>query len=159
MSKELTPLEALKQMSAYHLEMGVAVKDLPNYEIIEKELILSNALENKINRQIEMKQYRHEASNSYHIDALLTYELKERWDDMELEALTQLLLNLSGISKKLKALELIKEKRVNVRAFLKCCHTEDGLTIYNSQCNDEKERESKELTQEEYDLLKEVLIN
>ena len=38
MSKELTALEALKQMSAYHLEMGVAIKDLPNYEIIETAL-------------------------------------------------------------------------------------------------------------------------
>ena len=61
------------------------------------------------------------------------------------------------IAKELKALEIIKEKRVNVRAFLKCCHIEDGLTIYNNQCDDKQEKESKELTKEEYDLLKEVL--
>lgn len=65
---------------------------------------------------------------------------------------------LDIIEKDLKALEIIKEKRINVRAFLKCCHREDGLTIYNNQCDDRQEKESKELTQEEYDLLKEVLL-
>lgn len=150
-------LEALKQMSAYHLEMGTAVKDLPNYEIIEKELILSNALKNKIDRKVETTEYQHAASNSYRIATLLTYELKEQWDDKELEALTQFLLNLSGISKKLKALEIIRNKRVNVRAFLKCYHTEEGLTIYNNECDDKQEKESKELTREEYKLLREEL--
>ena len=56
-----------------------------------------------------------------------------------------------------KALEIIKEKKVNVRAFLKCCHREDGLLIYNNQCDNKSVMESKELTQEEFDLLKEVL--
>ena len=35
MSKEL---DALKQMSYYHLEMGNCIRDLPNYAIIEKSL-------------------------------------------------------------------------------------------------------------------------
>lgn len=61
-------------------------------------------------------------------------------------------LEMGIIRRELKALEIIKEKGVNVRAFLKCCHRADGLLIYNSQCV-----ESQELTQEEYDLLKEVL--
>jgi len=49
--------------------------------------------------------------------------------------------------KKLKALEIIKEKRVNVR-FLISCKT---LKEYNDVISDH-------LTQEEYDLLKEVLL-
>lgn len=66
--------------------------------------------------------------------------------------------DVNNVAKRLKALEIIKNKRVNVRAFLKCCQMEDGLTIYNNQCDDKQEKESKELTQEEYDLLKEVLL-
>lgn len=61
------------------------------------------------------------------------------------------------IEKELKVLEIIKKKRVNVRAFLKCCHREDGLLIYNNQCDNKSVAESKELTQEEFDLLKERL--
>ena len=62
------------------------------------------------------------------------------------------------IEDQLKALKIIKSKKVNVRAFLKCCHRVDGLLIYNNQCYNENEKESKELTQEEYELLKEVLL-
>ena len=60
-------------------------------------------------------------------------------------------------NKQAEILRIIKEKKVNVRAFLKCCNSEDGLSIYNNQCDDKQEKESKELTQEEFDLLKEVL--
>ena len=65
--------------------------------------------------------------------------------------------NVEELDNRIKALEIIKEKRVNVRAFLKCCHREDGLTIYNNECDDKQEKESKELTQEEYKFLKEIL--
>ena len=51
------------------------------------------------------------------------------------------------IKKELKALEIIKEKRVNVR-FLISCKT---LKEYNDVISDH-------LTKEEYDLLKEVLL-
>ena len=64
------------------------------------------------------------------------------------------------IEKSLKALEIIKDKKVNVRAFLKSCFYKDidtQLNVYNSQCNDKEMMESKELTKEEYELLKEVL--
>ena len=57
-----------------------------------------------------------------------------------------------------RALEIIKNKKVNVRALLKSTYSFlDGLSIYNSQCYNRQEMESKELTQEEYELLKEVL--
>lgn len=61
------------------------------------------------------------------------------------------------LKKHLEALKIIKRKRVNVRAFLKCCHREDGLLIYNNQCDNDSAAESKELTPEEFDLLREVL--
>ena len=52
--------------------------------------------------------------------------------------------------KELKALEIIKEKKVNVGDFVRCKSIED----YNEYCCYGKE---ETLTQEEYDLLKEVL--
>ena len=65
---------------------------------------------------------------------------------------------LDIIETALKALEIIKNKKVNVRALCKSVYSPiDNLLVYNNQCWNEKEMESKELTQEEYDLLKEVL--
>ena len=77
---------------------------------------------------------------------------------------TEIKTNLSNeyriIEKSLKALEIIKNKKVNVRAFLKSCSYKDidtQLKVYNAQCCDWQEMESKELTQKEYELLKEML--
>ena len=55
---------------------------------------------------------------------------------------------LNIIEKELKALEIIKEKEVNVFIFL---HSGD-LETYNDMVED-----NRKLTQEEFDLLKEVL--
>ena len=61
--------------------------------------------------------------------------------------------------KKLKALEIIKEKRVDVDCLMDCfqydgfIHT-NGLIEYNHSTT----KTQKELDQEEYDLLKEVLL-
>lgn len=57
----------------------------------------------------------------------------------------------NGTKKKLKALEIIKEKQVNVGDFIRCKSIED----YNDYCC---YNEKEQLTQEEYDLLKEVLL-
>jgi hypothetical protein len=56
--------------------------------------------------------------------------------------------------KSLKALEIIKEKKVNIFTFYKCCSWHNASNYNDSvgcpvNC---------ELTQEEYDLLKEVLL-
>ena len=56
--------------------------------------------------------------------------------------------DLELIEKELKALEIIKEKEVNVFIFL---HSGD-LETYNNMVED-----NRKLTQEEFDLLKEVL--
>ena len=142
-------LEALKRI----WEM-VGTKE--DYAIIEKELILLNALRIKLNRKIETKEYKHEESNSYRIATLLTYELKEQWDDIELQALKQFLLNLSGISKELKALEIIKEKRVDTLLLFRCFQLDDlyghsHFETYNQELH------TQNMTQKEYDLLKEWL--
>jgi len=60
---------------------------------------------------------------------------------------------LNENERKLKALEIIKEKRVDVCLLISCIYDFD-LDYYNScMCNKERC-----LTQEEYDLLKEVLL-
>lgn len=61
-----------------------------------------------------------------------------------------LLIQLEKYDKIIKAFEIIKEKRVNV-----WCISRVGLERYNNEFMCQKERE---LTQEEYDLLKEVLL-
>lgn len=61
-------------------------------------------------------------------------------------------LDLIVIEKELKALEIIKEKELNiffVKRFVKRYNRKD----FNYQC-----RYEQQLTQEEYDLLKEVLL-
>ena len=55
------------------------------------------------------------------------------------------------IEKELKALEVIKNKKVNVFLLINC----DSLEEYNSQTYVYPQRQ---LTQEEYNLLKEVLL-
>ena len=52
------------------------------------------------------------------------------------------------MSKELKALEIIKEKRVDVWLLFEC----DSLNEYNHNTS------SYDLTKKEYDLLKEVLV-
>ena len=66
--------------------------------------------------------------------------------------------DVNKLVKKLKALEIIKEKKVDLTNLLFIYEHEPqyGLKVYNNSVN--KYRGEKELTQEEYDLLKEVLL-
>ena len=58
------------------------------------------------------------------------------------------------IEKELKALEIIKEKKVNVDYLDECIRTEVyPLSTYNDMVED-----NRKLSQEEYDLLKKVLL-
>ena len=59
---------------------------------------------------------------------------------------------LDIIEKELKALEIIKKKRVDIKDLINEFDWSDGLTSYNERTN------HIPLTQEEYDLLKEVLL-
>ena len=97
------------------------------------------------------------------IDALVdTYETRITVDDYLLTGIKYYIeggtFTLADLSRRIKALEIIKKKKVNVRALLKSFYSpKDGLSVYNSQCCDWQEMESKELTREEYEFLKEVL--
>jgi hypothetical protein len=102
-------------------------------------------------KEHEQLKIDYEELNDIH-DELVKYKNKERDD----------------VVKKLKALEIIKEKRVNVYQML--CIFKEGLTYedYEKLWNIDIERYYKhntdllyshfKLTQEEYDLLKEVLL-
>lgn len=104
--KPLEALEDLRKDAKNHLDDHTKYLN-DRLDIIEEELALLNALRIKLDRKIKTKEYIYEASNGYRIGTLLTYELKEQWDDIELKALKRFLLNISGISKELKALEII----------------------------------------------------
>lgn len=56
------------------------------------------------------------------------------------------------IEKELKAFDIVREKDVDLRTLKTCFKVEYGLQKYNKQ-----QRKENELTQAEYDLLKEVL--
>lgn len=66
----------------------------------------------------------------------------------------------NAIEKELKALEIIKEKKVNVDFLRWECFPLDWFTHPEGliEYNDSISMTQKELTQEEYDLLKEVLL-
>ena len=82
--------------------------------------------------------------------ALKNYEELERKHNELLYNYEELVhCGLKSEQNKLKALEIIKEKEVNVFIFL---HSGD-LETYNEMVED-----NRKLTQEEYDILKEVLL-
>ena len=65
------------------------------------------------------------------------------------------------IEKELKALEILKKKMVDIDCLIYCfpydgCKDTNGLIEYNRTCPSRINED--ELTQEEYDLLKEVLL-
>ena len=68
--------------------------------------------------------------------------------------------NIKTIEKELKALEIIKKKKVNVDNFLNHIEKDTDYKEYKRLCGLYKIMvfSDKELTQEEYELLKEVLL-
>ena len=69
----------------------------------------------------------------------------------------------NDVRKDLKALKIIKEKRVDVSWFRECLSCANPLEVYNDRYDkirswDGKDYHFMQLTQEEYDLLKEVLL-
>lgn len=129
MTKELEAFEDLKRQvgnmpyTSYDNGLGnrttFLIKDSAIFPLIE------NALKDYEKIKIEYRELR-----TYHYDLL---KENERLHNQKI--------------KKLKALEIIKKKKVNVR-FLISCKT---LKEYNDVISDH-------LTQDEYDLLKEVLL-
>lgn len=146
MSKELTPLEALKRlydfndlpgrnMIAYLLEQ----ENLPTYyKVIEKAL-----------KRLEDYESHTTFTMVNQINGLAdeNKELRKR-----LNTMYELRNNFNLDQNKLKALEIIKEKKVDTqlldRGYVTCSFD------YNNEFDDKKYH----LTQEEYELLKEVLL-
>ena len=83
------------------------------------------------------------------IHELVTYPLTE-------SSIVKIKDNIAIIEKELKALEIIKEKKVNVGLLSKAFTLENGLVFYNE--NIQFANGILSLIQEEYDLLKEVLL-
>jgi len=75
------------------------------------------------------------------------YKLKEKYGIDDLDYLEHIVREYDNNKKKLKALEIIKEKEVYPTFLLNCKSVEE----YNHEC-------INKITQEEYDLLKEVLL-
>lgn len=63
------------------------------------------------------------------------------------------------MTKELKALQVIREKNVNVRAFKKVLLMEQNDDVKLRTYNSQNHRYEDDLTQEEFDLLKDVLYN
>ena len=66
------------------------------------------------------------------------------------------------IEKELKALEIIKSKQVDIRSLdniiCLCATDENAIKEYNRCCGEDEEGNDISLTQEEYVLLKEMLL-
>ena len=76
-----------------------------------------------------------------------------------IEALNKEIIENSIKSIKLKVLEIIKEKRVDACYFMNCRTLEEyNDDVLASYAYEENDAEQRMLTQEEYDLLKEVLL-
>lgn len=132
MSKELSPLEAFNKITSggckgkYHEYCEIVETALKNYE--------------ELTNTPPILCRRTQGGTQSIIDYICKNYKEVKITNLEDE-------------KKLKALEIIKEKRVNIFTFYECCSWHNPSNYNDSlgcpvNC---------ELTQEEYDLLKEVL--
>lgn len=104
--------EALERLKHWCPPIG----DLtPEFDLIETDLDLLEKLRKKLDRKVESKEYHDEKSNTYHLSTLLTYEIKEKWNEKEIEALRQFLLNLGGIQKDLNRLDELESAKHNLQ--------------------------------------------
>ena len=125
MNKELTPLQAFENII---VDLTPHLKNANTEEI----KIVETALRNQFNLELENRTLQ----MNLDLGAVLAKGLQERLDENK---------------KKLKALEIIKNKRVDTQLL----KDSKNLNDYN-WCVHTKDRA---LTKEEYELLKEVLIN
>lgn len=160
MSKELTPLEALDYIKKNFLSYEIP-QDSPN--CVEELFIIETALKEK-------KQYDDiiaYGGGIYAANGIIGKQLKafeiikkmyeyfvKKYRDLEPKLMICEKEDFDNVEKSLKALELIKNKEVDVSWFkycLKYCENDtSALKRYNKNCD-------IEITVEEYELLKEVL--
>lgn len=140
MSKDLTPLDAWKEVKDEMLEWTEGYEE--NFSIIESAL--------KRLEEIDNKPVAFMVSSRGMENAII----KEISKHKEIK-----ITNLAD-QKKLRALEIIKEKQVEVCYFMNC----ETLEEYNDDviaayAYEEDTAKPRMLTQKEYDLLREVLKN
>ena len=121
MNKELSPLEALKELKYQVAGLEAATHDVPPQRTtyLVRDMGLFEIIETAL-KELDFKRM------------------------VIVDFLT------GNDEKKLKALEIIKEKKVNIRGLSRLT-----LEEYNENRRSHKE---EQLTQEEFDLLKEVLL-
>lgn len=128
MKNDLTPLEELKKIRQDFYDYLTNKYNQYNFDIIETALKDYEEHKQILNDYgLSLVDFRH---------ACFTFVQFKNSKGFE------------GVEKKLKVLEIIKEKEVNVFIFL---HSGD-LETYNDMVED-----NRKLKQEEYDLLKEIL--
>jgi len=110
------------------------MKDSKGHEPFEYKTGISNTLNQPLEEVLEIIKK----------NALMPYE--PNFDDTEIKE------HYKVVEKHLKALEIIKEKEVNIAALLEL----DSLQQYNGYC--EMVGGCKKLTQEEFDLIKGVIV-
>lgn len=138
MSKELTPLKALNDLIDYleseHLDLS------KEDHVVERKQIIEDALED------------YEETKFLYEDLMEQYELV-------MDLIEQYELKIKNKSKKLKALEIIKEKDVNIRALKSWNKTYKGKLNYQNYLGILEDCDlGEKLTKEEFDILKEVLL-
>lgn len=137
MSKELIPLEVSKHLKDFVLEFvenGLDRRFIHgSFDIIETAL----------------KEYETRKTLIETIDSgEMVFQERTVWEEKQ---------------KKLKALEIIKNKEVDIGWFIECLSCSKPLEVYNDRYDkirscDGKDYHFMQLTQQEYDLLKEVLL-
>ena len=155
MNKELTPLEALKELKENVCYFAIGDYAYPRLDIIEtalKEKEKQDILINVIKEVFEfgITLHNEEKDNGdLSVCGLIGYTLKREIANKEKELYRDFILK-ECFPKELKALKIIQEKRVDVYVFQ---HSGDLQTYH-----DMVDSEDRKLTQEEFDLLKEELL-
>ena len=177
MNKDLTPLEAFKRFknNIRWLEENTSLKGYfenselhfeEDLDIIEKELKEKEQQDSVIKTLKEIIEFNNKLpyiepnkDDGFNIISAVRINLQRDVENKERELLRKWVLE-TCFSKELKALEIIKNKKVNIDDLytiwsLNNIDDENCLKIYN---NPRTIYGKPKLTQEEYDILKEVIL-
>lgn len=142
MSKDLTPLQALKRIKS-HYNDKVCIDILEDFDLIETAL---KRLEKNDNTRLII------VGNPSPDESVVEKTYKQGMFISNLEQCEIKPLFEEETEKKLKALEIINNKQVDMKELLGFFEWGEGFSYYN-----EYRRKEEKLTQEEYKILKEVL--
>ena len=145
MSKELTPLKAHKELKSRYGKY-FSLQDDERAKVIETTL----------------KNYE-ELTSKPVILCRRTHEEAQKLIDIICKNYKEVKITNLEDENKVKAFEIIKEKRVDVDWFIECLSCGKPLEVYNDRYDkirscDGKNYHFMKLAQEEYDLLKKVLL-